>query len=172
MSDATWHHAVAALYVGCNASRLLAYVPQIDAMVRRGRVDGVSVTSWLIFAVAHASTAAYAYEMRSDSILVWYGIANLIASLTIASLAAHGQRRMRVAQGAAGVSDEEPSRFYSAAHATGPSGRDDVRQRGDVDPAFLDPVARDQRDAVGLQFRPFDLASRIGERAARMEGAA
>ena len=170
MSNETWLHAVTGLYVVCNASRLLAYVPQIDALVRQRRVEGVSVASWLIFAVAHASTAAYAYAMRSDTMLVWYGIANLVASLSIAWLAAQGQRRARVAEGASGASDVE--RFYSAAHADGSSGRHDGRLRGDVDAAFLDAVARDQRDAVGFQFRPLGLASGIGERAARMEGAA
>ncbi len=38
--------------------------------------------------------------------------------------------------------------------------------------AFLDRVARDERDAVQFQFRPLGLAARVRIRAARVEGAA
>ena len=160
MATDPWTQAVTALYLVCNGSRLLAYAPQIAALVRTRQADGVSVGAWLIFAVAHASTAAYAFEMGSDAMLVWYGLANMALSLTVAALAACAQSRKK--------RDSAPiggSAFYSASYGSG-----GVGER--VDAPFLDAVARDQGQAVRLQFRPLGLAAGVGVRAARMERAA
>lgn len=158
MATDTWVHAVTGLYLVCNGSRLFAYVPQIATLVKTRRADGVSIGSWLVFAIAHASTAAYAFALHSDPMLVWYGLANMGLSLLVATLAARAQwtaRRSALVGGPA---------FYCADHAAA-SGRDDGR----VDTAFVDPVAGDQRDAVQLQLGSFGLASIVGVRAARMK---
>ena len=163
MTTDTWMHAVTGLYMVCNGSRLFAYVPQITALVRTRQADGISVASWLIFAVAHASTAAYAFEMRSDAMLVWYGLANTTLSLLVAALAGRAQWNKRDRAPVGGPA------FYSADHGSGSDGdRFDDR----VDAPFLDAVARDQRDALQLQFRPLGPAPVVGMRAARMERAA
>jgi|GEM_PF-2945609 len=163
METDTWAQAVTGLYLVCNGSRLLAYVPQITALVKTRQAEGISVGSWLIFAVAHASTAAYAFEMRSDSMLVWYGLANTSLSLLVATLAARAQWHKRCKAPVGGPA------FYSADHA---SRRDGDRLGDRVDAPFVDAVACDQREAVPLQFRPFGLAAGVGVRAARMERAA
>ena len=161
MTTDTWMQAVTGLYLVCNGSRLFAYLPQIASLVKTRQADGISVTSWLIFAVAHASTAAYAFEMRSDAMLVWYGLANVGLSLLVAALAARAQRNQRSRMPVGGPV------FYSADHARASGG-----DGGLVDAPFLDAVAGDQRDAVRLQFRPFGLAAGVGIGAARMERAA
>lgn len=122
--------------------------------------------------VAHASTAAYDFEMRSGSMLACYGVANLTLSLVIAGLAAHCQSKTRLASAAMPPRRKTP--FFSAdqvARSGRSSGRDDGLGHR-VDAPFLDPVAGDQRHADRLQFRPFDLAAGIGIGAARMERAA
>ncbi len=173
MSNDAWTHVVTGLYMVCNASRLLAYLPQIDGLVRRRRTEGVSVASWLIFAVTHASTAACAFEMNSDRMLVWYRLANLTASLLVASLAARAQWKARRIDTLPVAANHAAMRFYSALHATADrSGQHGDRLGHRVDAPFLDAVARDQRDPIPFQFRPFDLASGIGKRAARMKRAA
>ena len=105
--------------------------------------------------------------MRSASMRVCYGVANLTLSLVIAGLAAHCQSKTRLAS-AAMPPRRKP--FYSADQVAR-SGRDDGLGHR-VDAPFLDPVAGDQRHADRLQFRPFDLAAGIGIGAARMERAA
>ena len=111
MATDTWMHAVTGIYMVCNGSRLFAYVPQITVLVKTRRADGISIGSWLIFAVAHASTAAYAFEMRSDAMLVWYGVANMALSLLVAALAescARWNTRNRSAGRGAGVLQRGP----------------------------------------------------------------
>ena len=72
MATDTWMRAVTGLYLACNGPRLFAYEPQIAALVKTRQADGISAASWPIFAVAHASTTADAFEMRSDAVRVRY----------------------------------------------------------------------------------------------------
>ena len=149
MATDTWMHAVTGLYMVCNGSRLLAYVPQISALVKTRRADGISVGSWLIFAVAHASTAAYALEMGSDAMLVWYGLANMALSLLVAALAGRAQWNKRNRAPVGGPA------FYSADHA---SGSDGDRLDDRVDASLVDAVAGDQRQAVQVHGQQFATA--------------
>ena len=164
MTEASWTQIVTTLYLIGNGFRLCAYLPQIDCLIRRRDVDGISVASWLAFAAANATTVVYAVHLHSGPLLVTCNVANLAASLLVALLAAlcRGRRSDAVAGG----------RFYSVDHAAASSGGHRMRRGRRIDAAFLDAVARYPRRAVQFQFRPFDPAAGVGERAARMEGAA
>ena len=164
MTDASWTQIATTLYLVGNGFRLVAYLPPLHGLIRRRQVDDISVASWLAFAAANATTVVYAVHLHSSPLLVICNVANLAASLLIAGLAAlHGGRRP--------LRRQNP-RFYSAGHVRRRSGRYRLGLDRRVDAAFFDAVAGHPRDAVRFQFRPFDLATGVGKRAARMEGAA
>ena len=51
----------------CNSLRVIAYVPQILTIARDTRgADGVSCTTWGLFALSHLSTVAYAVLTLGD----------------------------------------------------------------------------------------------------------
>jgi hypothetical protein len=167
MASTCWIDAVTGLYLAANAMRLFAYVPQVRCLLQRDRRDSVSVVSCLLFAATHASTAIYAFAIQQNTMLALWAIGNLLPNLLIALLSARRQRD---------GSEEalnNASAFYSAAFTSTPASREDRIGRGRrVDAAFFDAVTGNPRDAGRLQFRPFELATRIGIRAARMKGAA
>ncbi len=172
MSNEAWVESVTALYVLCNASRLAAYVPQVRCLLAPTRDDEVAVSSWLVFAAANASAVVYAIAIQASPMLAAYSAANLLANLLIAGLAMRRHRLKRRARPGALASGRADRYFYAATFAACRSSGDDGRHRDGIDAAFLDPVAGDHREAVGLQFRPFGDASGVGMRAAWMKGAA
>ncbi len=156
-----WIGAVTGFYLTANAARLCAYVPQARQVAICKVGPSLVLSTWLVPSFAYASTAAYALTIQHNALLALWSIVNFGAGLLVAALA---MRARRAAKGAS---------FYSAAYVGATrSGEHGLRRRGRVDAAFLDAVTRDQRHAVQLQFRPFDVAAGIGIRAARMKRAA
>jgi uncharacterized protein with PQ loop repeat len=164
--------AVTDLYMIANVGRLFAYMPQIRRLARADRSEGVSVGSWIVFAIAHASTAAYAIEVQDNPMIAWWAVGNLTTSVAIAGLAWY-RRHQREARAS---SLDQP--FYCAAFlgqhtiSAMASGEDRVGLGRRVDATLFDAMARHKRHAMTLQFRPFGLATRIGIRAAWMKSAA
>ena len=59
-----------AAFAACNALRLVAYLPQIAALLRDPRAArSFSYASWVLFASANASTAVYAVVTLADPVL-------------------------------------------------------------------------------------------------------
>jgi hypothetical protein len=169
--ESNWIDAVTGLYLASNTARLLAYVPQIRCLLHRDRRGSVSVVSCLLFAATHASTAIYAFAIQHNTTLALWAIGNLLPSLLIAALAARRQRDAgeKVLNNAL----NNAAAFYSAAFTSTSASREDRIGRGRrIDAAFFDAVTRNPRNTGRFQFRPFDLAARIGIRAARMKSAA
>lgn len=167
MASTCWIDAVTGLYLATDTARLFAYVPQVRCLLQRDRRDRVSVVSWLLFAATHASTAIYAFAIQQNPMLALWAIGNLLPNLQIVVLAAQRQRD------GSETALNNASAFYSAGFTSGPASREDSIGRGRrIDAAFFDAVAGNPRDAGRFQFRPFDLATRIGIRAARMKSAA
>ncbi len=177
MSDAGILHATAVVYIGCNSSRLLAYLPQL-----RGLFDGarVATANWLIPVLASASTVVYGLQLHSNLVLMWFAGANALAGLMIAAAGRWLRDRRRTADEPSipPVSDDF---FYAAELAKRRSDFDDAarleaRIPGTYAPffkaAFLDRVARDERDAMQFQFRPLGPATRVRVRTTGMEGTA
>jgi hypothetical protein len=166
MASTCWIDAVTGLYLAANAMRLFAYVPQVRCLLHRDRRDGVSVLSCLLFAAAHASTAIYAFTIQQNAMLALWAIGNLLPTLLIALLAARRRDGDEKALNNA-------SAFYSAGFTSTPASREHRIGLGRrIDAAFFDAVTGNPRDTGHLQFRPFDLATGIGIRAARMKSAA
>lgn len=76
------------LFASCNFVRILAYVPQVAAIVRdKGGASGVSRMTWAMFGIANASTVAYALLCLGDGWMAAIFCINLVCCLTIVGLA-------------------------------------------------------------------------------------
>lgn len=170
MANDSWIHPVTWIYLGCNATRLFAYVPQVRDLLRRDRSEPVSVSTWVVPALANASTVAFALTVHGNVLLVWTATANLVASLLLTGLAMKRERTS--------PPEPHPSLFHLAEYIRDDtsSGRDGVVDAPIacqvVEPLLLDAVTGDECDAVRPQFGSFDPAPGIGIRAAWMKGAA
>ena len=104
--------AAVAFFVG-NGVRILAYVPQMVALARcRGEPAGFSMTSWVMFGVAHGATAVYTLLVLGDvgmtaifavnflccGVIIWFG--------ALAHLRCAARKKAR-GKDAAGASDME-----------------------------------------------------------------
>jgi hypothetical protein len=125
MSDGLGLQLITCLYLGCNATRLLAYAPQIRALLNEARPDRASVVSSVVFAIANGSTFGYALATGSGPLMVGYAAANSIASLLVVALASRlhwcergrGRRPTRLPCGEAHTTGF----FYAAGHAAHPA---------------------------------------------------
>jgi hypothetical protein len=87
-------------FAALNGLRMLAYVPQIVAVVRdRHGARAVSCVTWGLFAVANVSTVVYALTNLGDGLMVAIFSINTLLCLTIAVAAAVKQRRARIELG-------------------------------------------------------------------------
>jgi hypothetical protein len=78
----------------CNAARVLAYIPQITRIARDGEgAAAVSSTTWMLFAVANASTVVYASFTIHDVTMALLFAANTLSCLVIAGLTTFKRRR-------------------------------------------------------------------------------
>lgn len=78
------------LFTACNSVRVLAYVPQIAAVVRdRNGASAISYTTWGMFAVSHFSTVIYAYLVLLDWRMAGIFGANTLCCVLIVGLTAH-----------------------------------------------------------------------------------
>jgi uncharacterized protein with PQ loop repeat len=81
-------------FAACNALRIFAYIPQIrKAATDRNGASAISYTTWLLFLIAHLSTAAYAIVNRSDWGLAACFVANAVCCLAIVAVAYCKRRR-------------------------------------------------------------------------------
>jgi hypothetical protein len=84
---------VLGLFMACNGARSLAYLPQIVRLARdRSGAGAVSCLTWALFALANASTAAYAAIVTGDAWVAAMFALNSLFCVTIVGLAAHGRR--------------------------------------------------------------------------------
>jgi len=78
-----------AAFALCNSVRVFAYVPQIVAVARDpGGASAISYTTWVLFAVSHLSTVAYAALVVDDWRMAAVFIANTVCCLTIVAVTA------------------------------------------------------------------------------------
>lgn len=79
--------AITAVYVACNAVRLLSYIPQIVAVSReRSGAHAISLVTWLFWTLSNASTAIYCSTVIHDVLLAsaqWGNAAGCIAVATL-----------------------------------------------------------------------------------------
>lgn len=123
MSDGIWMQMITGLYLACNGTRLLAYLPQIRALLHDDRADGASFASWVVFPIANASTFGYSLAIGSAPLMVAYAAANLCASVLVVALAWKAHRRLRDDRrsmhrsSSDGVGGATTGLFYAAGHA-------------------------------------------------------
>jgi hypothetical protein len=78
------------LFNAVNCIRLLAYAPQIVAIVRdRHGAEAVSCLSWALFALAHFSTAVYAWFTIHDAWMAVVFTVNFAACTLIIAIIAY-----------------------------------------------------------------------------------
>lgn len=79
--------SVTAVYVACNAVRLLSYVPQIIAVAReRSGAHALSLATWLFWTLSNASTAIYCSTVINDLLLASTMWGNAAGCMAVASL--------------------------------------------------------------------------------------
>lgn len=75
---------VTILFAVSNALRMAAYFPQIVAVWRDERgADAVSISAWILFALANGTTVAYAILTLQDSILAVIFALNALCCILI-----------------------------------------------------------------------------------------
>jgi hypothetical protein len=84
----TLEEVTLALFTACNSMRIVAYVPQIvKAAADKSGASSISMTTWLLFLIAHLSTVAYALVNRSDWGLAAAFAGNAACSVAILAIA-------------------------------------------------------------------------------------
>jgi hypothetical protein len=82
------------IFSGCNALRVLAYVPQMWKLAQPGGdAKSVSCATWLLFFVSHLSTVAYLLTVTGDRFLAASFALNAAACLAIVTLTLAKRRR-------------------------------------------------------------------------------
>lgn len=91
--------AALGLFTAFNGVRVFAYVPQIIKICRdRQGAAAISYTTWLMFALSHATTVVYALFAVGDTALaVIFGV-NTAFCAAIILLTMRQRRRFRAAQ--------------------------------------------------------------------------
>src|SRR5262245_9047578 len=78
------------LFTAMNTLRVLAYVPQILRVARdRDRAEAISCATWVMFALSHLSTVAYAILAVGDLRMAAIFAANVLACLLILGITAY-----------------------------------------------------------------------------------
>jgi uncharacterized protein with PQ loop repeat len=78
------------LFTAMNTVRVLAYVPQILRVARDGGcAEAISCTTWVMFALSHLSTVAYAILALDDLRMAAIFAANVLACLLILGITAY-----------------------------------------------------------------------------------
>jgi len=78
------------LFTAMNTVRALAYVPQILRIAPDGgRAEAISSTTWVMFALSHLSTVAFAILAVSDLTMAAIFAANVLACLLVLVLTAY-----------------------------------------------------------------------------------
>lgn len=92
--------ATLGLFAACNSLRVLGYIPQISkAATDQNGAAAVSCTTWILFFVAHVSTATYAVVNRSDwALAACFGV-NALCCLAIVAVAYWNRRNHATRRG-------------------------------------------------------------------------
>ncbi len=78
------------IFTGFNLFRVVAYVPQIVLIGRdRNGAAAVSCTSWLMFALSHVSTVAYALVVVGDVAMAVAFTANALCCFAVVGMTAY-----------------------------------------------------------------------------------
>lgn len=78
---------ITAVYVACNAVRLLSYVPQIFAVAREASgAHAISLATWLFWTLSNAATAIYCSTVINDLLLAGTMWGNAVGCVAVASL--------------------------------------------------------------------------------------
>ena len=103
----TLEEVTLALFTACNSMRIVAYVPHIvKAAADKSGASSISMTTWLLFLIAHLSTVAYALVNRSDWGLAAAFAGNAACSVAILGIAFWKRRSYAVCFAAASCSAE------------------------------------------------------------------
>jgi hypothetical protein len=87
MQQAVLLQSITAVYVACNAVRLLSYIPQIVAVAReRSGAHALSLTTWFFWTLSNASTAIYCSTVINDVLLASTMWGNAAGCMAVASL--------------------------------------------------------------------------------------
>lgn len=77
-----------------NSARLIAYVPQIQVLLRCTDIPvGISASTWALFLIANLTTVAYAAIVLGEMWMAAIFAGNAIACLTIVALIIMRRRR-------------------------------------------------------------------------------
>lgn len=71
------------LFLACNGARSIAYLPQIVRLARERDSGAVSCLTWSLFALANASTVAYALIVTGDLAVALTFALNTLGCLSI-----------------------------------------------------------------------------------------
>jgi hypothetical protein len=85
----------------CNSLRVLAYIPQIvRAATDRSGAEAISLGTWGLFLVSHASATAYALVNQTDWTMASVFLGNAIGCAAILLIAGwkRSRHRRRIAQ--------------------------------------------------------------------------
>lgn len=140
--------ALTLAFLAANGMRLLAYLPQIVALLRADSdAGGVSVLSWALFGASNLTTALYAWAVLSDpAMALLFGI-NLGCCVGIVGLALRCRRRGRRGAQSPKAPRRNRSKRFSAAAAAAGSGRIGAEPPPDhrrISPLIATPAGRSQ----------------------------
>ena len=83
-----------AVFTLCNSLRVLAYLPQIAKTIRdRSGAEAVSLATWGLFLISHASALGYALVNRGDWTMASMFLCNALGCATIVLIAAWKRSR-------------------------------------------------------------------------------
>lgn len=134
--------ALTMAFLGANAVRLLAYLPQLAALLRPGGdAGGVSMLSWALFGVSNLTTAAYAWAVLSDPAMTLLFSANFGCCAAIVGLTL--RRRAQRPSASRRNRSNAPSAAVAAA-ASGRIGAEAPPDHRRISPLIPTPAVRSQ----------------------------
>ena len=81
-------------FTACNALRIAAFLPQMLKLANHpGAAPSFSYASWLLFAAAHLSTAAYGQFVVGDRVLVVLSMFSALCCVVLIGIALWRRRR-------------------------------------------------------------------------------
>jgi hypothetical protein len=89
-----------AIFTLCNSLRVLAYLPQIARTIGdRGGAEAVSLATWGLFLISHASALGYALVNKGDWTMASMFLCNVLGCAAIVLIAAWKRSRQHAARG-------------------------------------------------------------------------
>jgi uncharacterized membrane protein YwaF len=92
--ESVWTSLIGWLFLIANSGRLLAYLPQIVAVVRCDvGAKSVSILTWGYFAFAHLTALLYALVVLHDEKSVWIFSGNFVVTVVLVAIVYLKRRR-------------------------------------------------------------------------------